>query len=129
MRSPPMAEPAKDGHLQELACQVSAPFLRLLLQLLMFPGSSRPQDEETTDKTSLPDDGQRTTDYDGLIGKPKEDRDNQAPEGVDLLAGMPEADKWGIKGLRTLMNNYPDYHAMVVGLDPQTLGLDVTSPE
>lgn len=42
---------------------------------------------------------------------------------------MPESDKWGIKGLRTLMNNYPDYHAMVLGLDHSTLGLDVNSPE
>jgi hypothetical protein len=42
---------------------------------------------------------------------------------------MSESDKWGIKGLRTLMNNYPDYNAMVVGLDPASLSLDVTSPE
>lgn len=57
------------------------------------------------------------------------DKELQAPEGVDLLEGMPESDKWSIKGLRTLMNNYADFHAMSVGLDPQTLGLDVTSPE
>ncbi|KAI6785140.1 NOT2 family protein [Emericellopsis cladophorae] len=52
-----------------------------------------------------------------------------APAPIDPLNGMSDADKWGIKGLRTLMNNYPDYHAMVVGLDPASLGLDVTSPE
>lgn len=48
---------------------------------------------------------------------------------VDPLAGMPAADKWGIKGLRTLMNNYPDYHAMIVGMDPNSLGLDLGSQE
>ena len=50
-------------------------------------------------------------------------------EVVDPLEGMPEVDKWGIKGLRTLMNNYPDYHAMVVGMDPTSLGLDMGSQE
>ena len=55
--------------------------------------------------------------------------ENQPPEVVDPLAGMAEADKWGIKGLRTLMNNYPDYHAMVVGMDPATLGLDLSAQE
>lgn len=50
-------------------------------------------------------------------------------EVVDPLEGMPEIDKWGIKGLRTLMNNYPDYHAMVVGMDPTSLGLDMGSQE
>ncbi len=48
---------------------------------------------------------------------------------VDPLAGMPDADKWGLKGLRTLMNNYPDYHALAVGVDPNSLGLDMQSPE
>lgn len=73
--------------------------------------------------------GQRASDYNVSGAKASENRENQPPESVDLLGGMPEADKWGIKGLRTLMNNYPDYHAMIVGLDPQTLGLDVASPE
>lgn len=48
---------------------------------------------------------------------------------VDPLSGMPAADKWGIKGLRTLMHNYPDYHAMVLGMDPSSLGLDMSSQE
>jgi CCR4-NOT transcription complex subunit 2 len=73
--------------------------------------------------------GQRASDYNGSTAKAPENRESQPPESVDLLAGMPETDKWGIKGLRTLMNNYPDYHAMIVGLDPQALGLDVASPE
>jgi CCR4-NOT transcription complex subunit 2 len=41
---------------------------------------------------------------------------------------MSEIDKWGIKGLRTLMNNYPDYNACITGMDPTTIGFDLTSP-
>ncbi|KAJ2979439.1 hypothetical protein NQ176_g3250 [Zarea fungicola] len=63
---------------------------------------------------------------DGLVAKSK-DGEKHGP--VDPLAGMPDADKWGLKGLRTLMNNYPDYHALVVGMDPNSLGLDLQSPE
>jgi CCR4-NOT transcription complex subunit 2 len=66
---------------------------------------------------------------DGAIGKQNVDDDDQDAEVVDPLAGMAEVDKWGIKGLRTLMNNYPDYHAMVVGMDPGSLGLDMSSSE
>lgn len=43
------------------------------------------------------------------------------------LAGMSEADKWGIKGLLTLMAKYPSYHALVHGLNPTELGLDLSS--
>ncbi|EGX91191.1 NOT2 family protein [Cordyceps militaris CM01] len=61
-----------------------------------------------------------------LINKVKED---QAQGTVDPLAGMPDVDKWGLKGLQTLMNNYPDYHALVVGMDPNSLGLDIQSQD
>ncbi|KAL2273206.1 hypothetical protein FJTKL_04877 [Diaporthe vaccinii] len=43
------------------------------------------------------------------------------------LAGMSEADKYGIKGLLTLMAKYPSYHALVHGLNPAELGLDLSS--
>ncbi|PHH90473.1 hypothetical protein CDD83_3568 [Cordyceps sp. RAO-2017] len=66
---------------------------------------------------------------DGSLGKSKDDKASRHPEAVDPLAGMAAVDKWGIKGLRTLMNNYPDFHAMVVGMDPNTLGLDLGSQE
>ncbi|OAA47698.1 Cobalamin (vitamin B12) biosynthesis CobW-like protein [Metarhizium rileyi] len=56
-------------------------------------------------------------------------KEGKVPDAVDPLHGMGAVDKWGIKGLRTLMNNYPDYQAMVVGMDPITVGLDVTSQE
>ncbi|KPM38759.1 hypothetical protein AK830_g7804 [Neonectria ditissima] len=59
----------------------------------------------------------------------KDETENPNPEVIDPLGGMPAVDRWGIKGLRTLMNNYPDYHAMVVGMDPTSLGLDMGSQE
>ncbi|EQL03429.1 NOT2/NOT3/NOT5 family protein [Ophiocordyceps sinensis CO18] len=65
---------------------------------------------------------------DGTMSKSKDDK----VEGIGLgdgCARMAAVDKWGIKGLRTLMNNYPDFHAMVVGMDPNTLGLDLSSQE
>lgn len=65
----------------------------------------------------------------GSTDPPTDEKETQAPDAIDPLAGMPAVDKWGIKGLRTLMNNYPDYHAMVVGMDPNTLGLDMSAPE
>ncbi|KAI0490013.1 hypothetical protein F4859DRAFT_509591 [Xylaria cf. heliscus] len=60
--------------------------------------------------------------------KSKDNEDVQPPAARDPLAGMAEIDKWGIKGLRTLMNNYPDYAACIAGMDPNTFGLDLTSP-
>ncbi|KAI0152356.1 hypothetical protein F4776DRAFT_601245 [Hypoxylon sp. NC0597] len=56
-------------------------------------------------------------------------KEDQSPSMHDPLAGMAPIDKWGLKGLRTLMNNYPDYNAAVTGLDPTTLGIDLTSPQ
>lgn len=64
-----------------------------------------------------------------VSSKAKEDEEAAGPEAQDPLAGMPPADKWGLKGLRTLMNNYPDYNAMVLGIDPNSLGLDLSSSE
>ena len=66
---------------------------------------------------------------DGSVPKTKADKESKPPEATDPLSGMGDVDKWGIKGLRTLMNNYPDYHAMVVGMDPNALGLDLGTPE
>lgn len=62
------------------------------------------------------------------IGKAGDDKDAQSSMVHDPLAGMAPIDKWGIKGLRTLMNNYPDYTALVTGMDPTGFGLDPTSP-
>ena len=62
-------------------------------------------------------------------GKTKEDKENRDPEAQDPLAGMSESDKWGLKGLRVLMQNFPDYNALMGGIDPNSLGLDLNSTE
>jgi CCR4-NOT transcription complex subunit 2 len=52
-----------------------------------------------------------------------------AGEAADPLEGMSEQDKWGLKGFRVLMHNYPDYSAMMTGMDPAELGLDLSTTE
>lgn len=127
MRCPRTMAPAKLalplalGYLVSQGCTDRATF-----QLNIRAGSSRPQDDDGANKTLSSAEQQNP---DGSSGESREDRELQPPEGIDLLAGMPEADKWGIKGLKTLMNNHSDYQAMVIGLDHGTLGLDVNSPE
>ncbi|PCD39977.1 hypothetical protein FGRA07_01248 [Fusarium graminearum] len=106
------------------------------------PGSSRPQDgkppglEEDPRQKPTREDGSTDVDSpaaafnnDPVSLKAKDDQEPHGSEIIDPLAGMPAVDKWGIKGLQTLMHNYPDYHAMVVGMDPSSLGLDISSPE
>ncbi|KAI0159711.1 hypothetical protein GGR57DRAFT_458424 [Xylariaceae sp. FL1272] len=61
-------------------------------------------------------------------GKGDKEKEPQGPAVHDPLAGMPEIDKYGIKGLRTLMNNYPDFNAAIIGIDPSTFNLDLASP-
>ncbi|KAH6635335.1 hypothetical protein B0J18DRAFT_418543 [Chaetomium sp. MPI-SDFR-AT-0129] len=62
-------------------------------------------------------------------GKGKEEEKTPASQVQDPLEGMAPIDKWGLKGLRTLMNNYADYNALTCGLDPATLGIDMRSTE
>ena len=66
---------------------------------------------------------------DAPTSKPREDKEARAPEAQDPLAGMAPIDKFGLKGLRTLMNNHPDFNALVVGIDPSNFGLDLSSTE
>lgn len=56
-------------------------------------------------------------------------KEEEKPLVQDPLEGMAPIDKWGLKGLHTLMNNYPDYNALTVGIDPAHLGLDLRSPD
>ncbi|KAK4165896.1 CobW/HypB/UreG, nucleotide-binding domain-containing protein [Cladorrhinum sp. PSN259] len=60
------------------------------------------------------------------ILKGKEEEKGQVQ---DPLEGMAPIDKFGIKGLHTLMNNFPDYNALTVGIDPTALGIDLRSPD
>lgn len=62
-------------------------------------------------------------------GKQKEEDKGRASDVPDPLEGMAPADKWGLKGLRTLMNNYPDYNALAHGVDLSNLGLNLGSDE
>ncbi|KAL2140043.1 hypothetical protein VTI28DRAFT_4320 [Corynascus sepedonium] len=62
-------------------------------------------------------------------GKAKEEEKGSATQVQDPLEGMAPIDKWGLKGLRTLMNNFPDYNALTCGLDPASLGVDMRSTD
>jgi CCR4-NOT transcription complex subunit 2 len=55
--------------------------------------------------------------------------EDPTPEAQDPLAHMSETDKFGLKGFSFLMNNYPDYAALVGGSDVTNLGFDLNSPE
>jgi CCR4-NOT transcription complex subunit 2 len=61
--------------------------------------------------------------------KDRGDKDGKSPAIHDPLAGMAPLDKWGIKGLRTLMNNYSDYTSAVTGVDPNHFGLNLQANE
>ena len=137
----PTAARMRKGHRLALEPLVSFLLPYLPAQILTLSGSSRPQDgkppgldEDPRQKLARDEgstDGASPAPFNSDVtsGQAKDDQETQAPEVVDPLAGMPAVDKWGIKGLRTLMNNYPDYHAMVVGMDPTSLGLDISSQE
>jgi CCR4-NOT transcription complex subunit 2 len=66
---------------------------------------------------------------DAPTGKGTDDNEAQSPAVHDPLAGMAPIDKWGIKGLRTLMNNYPDYSSAITGVDPAHFGLNLQASE
>ncbi|KAI0478878.1 hypothetical protein GGR56DRAFT_632391 [Xylariaceae sp. FL0804] len=85
---------------------------------------SSPQDPAPSSESRNPLGAIGTSDV--ASGKSKDDQDVQSPSVHDPLAGMAPIDKWGIKGLRTLMNNYPDYNAAVTGMDTNTFGLDLS---
>ncbi|KAF5666205.1 NOT2 family [Fusarium heterosporum] len=106
------------------------------------PGSSRPHDgkppgleldprQKSAREEESAQDTSPTAEFntESMSLQAKDDQDTHTSEVVDPLEGMPAVDKWGLKGLRTLMNNYPDYHAMVVGMDPGSLGLDINSQD
>ncbi len=57
------------------------------------------------------------------------DLEEAGPEVQDPLAHMSEIDKWGLKGFTFMMNNFPDYAALVTGMDLTALGLDLNSNE
>lgn len=62
-------------------------------------------------------------------GKAKESSDNGLPEVQDPLAGLSPSERYGLKGLRHLMNVHPHYQALLGGVDTSHLGIDLTSNE
>lgn len=60
---------------------------------------------------------------------PEPSTNNGTPNAQDPLAGMTDAQKWGLPGLRHLMNTDPTYSAFLQGIEAPTLGLDLQSPE
>jgi len=89
-----------------------------------MPTQSSPQESPADNRHSLGVIGSS----DPLAVKDQDGSSFQAQPGRDPLSGMSDIDKWGIKGLRTLMHNFPDYSSLVTGMDPQTFGLDLATP-
>lgn len=71
----------------------------------------------------------RSQTLDSNIASSQSNTEEAGPEVQDPLAGMSELDRWGLKGFTLMMNNYPDYAALVTGHDVHALGLDLSSPE
>lgn len=66
---------------------------------------------------------------DSSNGKGKESKDNGVPDVKDPLGNLSPADKFGLKGLRYMMGAHPDYQGLLSGIEPTTLGIDLTSNE
>ncbi|KAK0751138.1 hypothetical protein B0T18DRAFT_401848 [Schizothecium vesticola] len=66
---------------------------------------------------------------DTAMGKQKEEDKGRAVEVQDPLEGMSAADRFGLKGLRLLMNNCADYNALTVGIDATNLGFNLSAPD
>lgn len=62
-------------------------------------------------------------------GKRKESKDNGVPDAQDPLAGVPPADRFGLKGLRHMMSAHPDFQSFLTGVDPSALGIDLNANE
>lgn len=55
--------------------------------------------------------------------------DNADSKVQDPLAHMSDTDRFGLKGFSYMMNNFPDYAALVTGTDISHLGLDLNSEQ
>jgi CCR4-NOT transcription complex subunit 2 len=71
----------------------------------------------------------RSQNLDSTVGSSQDNAEETGPEVQDPLANMSEIDKWGLKGFTLMMNNFPDYAALVTGMDLTSLGLDLNSNE
>jgi CCR4-NOT transcription complex subunit 2 len=71
----------------------------------------------------------RSQNLDSTVGSSQGNPEDTGPEVQDPLAGMSDIDRWGLKGFTTMMNNFPDYAALVTGMDVASFGLDLSSHE
>jgi CCR4-NOT transcription complex subunit 2 len=71
----------------------------------------------------------RSQNLDSTVGSSQGNPEDTGPEVQDPLANMSEIDRWGLKGFTLMMNNFPDYAALVTGMDVTSLGLDLNSNE
>lgn len=62
-------------------------------------------------------------------GSPPSNADESGVEVQDPLPGLNENDRWGLKGFSMLMNNYPDYAALITGTEMSSFGFDLNSTE
>ncbi|KAJ9138930.1 General negative regulator of transcription subunit 2 [Pleurostoma richardsiae] len=91
--------------------------------------TSQPSIQDSASQSAGPSNPLGAIGNDAPSSKAKDEKDDDAPQPHDPLEGMAPIDKFGLKGLRTLMNNYPDYNALICGIDPASLGLDLSSSE
>ena len=82
-------------------------------------GASQPQ-ESLMPRSHTADSG---------IGSSQGNPEDSGPAVEDVLGHMAPKDKYGLKGLSYMLNNYPDYNAMMTGIDINSFGLDLTSRE
>ncbi|RDW79723.1 hypothetical protein BP6252_04361 [Coleophoma cylindrospora] len=71
---------------------------------------------------------QRSTALDDSV-EASQDGGESVPDAQDPLAGMSDMDRWGLKGITYMMNNYPDYAAVVAGTEFNTMGFDLEERE
>ena len=66
---------------------------------------------------------------DSGIASSQSNIDEPGSEIQDPLVHMTELDKFGLKGFSYMMNNFPDYAALVTGSDITSLGFDLNASE
>lgn len=72
---------------------------------------------------------QRAQNADPNILNKLDESDSPEAEVQDILSGMIDIDRWGLKGLSMMMNNFPAFAALVTGSDLTSFGLDLGSSE
>ncbi|PBP26037.1 NOT2/NOT3/NOT5 family protein [Diplocarpon rosae] len=96
---------------------------------------SQPQLEERTassiSRTDVPSshDAARSINMNSSVGSSQINVDESRPEVQDPLPGMGEMDRWGLKGFSFMLNNFPDYAALVNGTEMSNFGFDLNSNE